>query len=158
MRRLRIDDVLNIHDSTCSAARAIIEEKNHDYTSGSSDPFANFRASKAIGVDPIVGICVRIIDKLQRLRTFAEQGKLKVKNESAADAVSDIINYAVLAKGLIVEQQEPEPYESCPHQKLPEDCLECLADVRETTRNGDGDGFAEILNNIKGMKCDSIAT
>ena len=152
MQKLAIEDVLNIHDSTCSAARAIIEEKNHDYTSGSADPFANFRASQAIGVDPIVGICVRIIDKLPRLRTFAEQGKLKVKNESAADAVSDIINYAILAKGLIVEQQEPARYVPCPHDKMIDDCSDCLEDNQ--------DGFAEIFKSLKSkeVQCASIAT
>ena len=128
---MKIDTLLDLHRETCSQAHGIMSAKNHDYTSGSNDPFSNFRASASIGVDPIVGVCVRIIDKLQRLRTFAEQGTLKVKGEGVADACRDIINYAVLVQGMAVERAGAtgDPYVPCKHGKLPEDCQECYVEA-----------------------------
>ena len=124
---MKIDTLLELHETTCGQAHSIMSAKNHDYTSGSNDPFSNFRASESIGVDPIVGVCVRIIDKLQRLRTFAEQGTLKVKGEGVADACRDIINYAVLVLGMAIERSSVTggEYIPCKHGKLPEDCQEC---------------------------------
>jgi len=123
---MKIDALLELHETTCLQAYEIMGAKNHDYTSGSNDPFANFRASESIGVDPIVGVCVRIIDKLQRLRTFAEKGTLKVRGEGVADACRDIINYAVLVQGMAIERGEAgEDYVACKHGRLPEDCPEC---------------------------------
>ena len=39
---------------------------------------------------------VRITDKLSRLSSFAESGKLAVENESFEDTIIDVINYMVL--------------------------------------------------------------
>lgn len=99
----RIDGLLQMHRDTTKECLGIMRRKNHDYTSGSFDPFANFRASEAIGIPAGKGVLVRILDKLKRLQTFLEKGKLQVDTESADDAVSDIINYAILLKGLIHE-------------------------------------------------------
>ena len=106
---MNIARLLELHEETCGDAFDIMREKNHDYTSGSGDPFANFRASSFLGIPPIVGICVRVVDKLQRIRTFAEQGTLKVKGESVADACQDVINYMVLVRGLAAEAQSDLP-------------------------------------------------
>jgi hypothetical protein len=97
---MTIDELMTLHESTCQEARDIMRAKNHDYTSGSKDPFANFRASEAMGVAPIVGILVRSIDKFQRIRSFVEQGELKVAGEPVDDAIRDVINYMILARGL----------------------------------------------------------
>jgi hypothetical protein len=83
-----------------------MSRKNHDYTSGSGDPYANFRTAEQLGVHPAVGIMLRMGDKMQRIRTFAERGELKVDGEGLEDAVVDCINYAVLAYGLLLEDAE----------------------------------------------------
>tara|TARA_Y100001973_G_C5209218_1_gene344296 strand:+ start:32242 stop:32571 length:330 start_codon:yes stop_codon:yes gene_type:complete len=103
-----IKRLLELHEETCGEAFAIMRAKNHDYTSGSDDPFANFRASSFLGIHPIVGVCVRVVDKLQRIRTFAEQGTLQVKGESVSDACRDVINYMVLIQGIASESEESD--------------------------------------------------
>ena len=89
------------HKALCDKARAIMESKNHDYRGGTGDPFANFRGSTSLGIQPIVGILLRVQDKMMRIKTFAEKGQLQVKGESVEDAILDIINYSILIDGLI---------------------------------------------------------
>lgn len=101
---MTIDELLKLHEHTCKQARDIMRAKNHDYTDGSEDPFANFRASEAIGVDPAIGILVRTLDKIKRLQTFANRGQLSVDGEGYVDAIRDTINYMVLLRGLFEER------------------------------------------------------
>ncbi len=98
-----IEMLLDTHDDLCSAAKAIMQKKNHDYTDGSVDPFANFRASTTLDVRPEIGILMRMQDKMQRIKTFINKGTLQVNGESAEDALRDLINYTVLLAGLIEE-------------------------------------------------------
>lgn len=78
--------------------------KNRDYRGATQDPFANFRGSEFLGVDPILGILMRCMDKFQRIRSFATTGTLAVQAESFEDAVVDVINYMVLAAGMAEER------------------------------------------------------
>lgn len=91
---------------TCTNADCleIMRQKNHDYTSGSSDPLANFRASEALGVPAGIGILIRSMDKFKRIQTFIEQDTLAVKGESVKDAIQDVINYMHLLNFLISEK------------------------------------------------------
>ena len=84
--------------------------KSQDYASG-DDPFLNFRASELFGVDPVLGILLRVLDKLQRVRTFAVTGNLSVKTEPVDDAIEDVINYMILIKGLSKEEKPAPPEE-----------------------------------------------
>jgi hypothetical protein len=84
---------------------AIIERKNHDYTGGDGDPYANFRGSVSLGISPILGILLRVQDKLMRIKTFDDKGELKVKGESVTDALVDVGNYMALIYGLVKEKQ-----------------------------------------------------
>jgi len=86
-----------------TAGREIMMKKNHDYRGGSGDPYANFRGSTNLGIDPILGILLRVQDKIQRIRTFAAKGVLKVEGESVKDALIDTQNYMDLIWGLIKE-------------------------------------------------------
>ena len=114
--------LLKVHNETCKQALAIMDKKNNDYSGGeqAQDALANFKASVSLGMHPITGLLLRMQDKLQRLRSFAADGKLAVPNESAEDACLDLVNYAILAKALIIDEQGishedvPEP------SKLPE--------------------------------------
>ena len=83
-------------------------KKNSDYTGGktSNDVFANFRTSELLDVDPITGIMIRVLDKVQRIRSFVNDGELKVENESVYDACEDIINYMILVKAMFIEKLE----------------------------------------------------
>lgn len=53
------DELLKLHEETCSAAREMMRAKNHDYAGGSSDRFANFRGSEFFGVPMETGILMR---------------------------------------------------------------------------------------------------
>jgi hypothetical protein len=59
--------------------------------------------SEALGVPAAVGILLRMSDKMQRIRTFAERGELKVDGEGLEDACLDMINYSVLVYGVLTE-------------------------------------------------------
>lgn len=98
--------LLTLHDDLCKSAKDLMTRKNHDYTSGSGDSFANFRGSTYLGINPVLGVMLRMQDKMMRIKTFAEKGELKVKDEGIKDALVDLINYTVLMYGLIEEGKE----------------------------------------------------
>jgi len=55
------------------------------------------------GIHPVIGILLRMMDKLMRVHTYAATGKLEVSNEGLEDALKDIINYTVLIGGYYQE-------------------------------------------------------
>lgn len=90
--------LFELFDDTFTQCKNIIMAKNHDYAD-QGDPYSNFRSSIGYGVHPITGIMLRVNDKLQRIKTFVEKGRLSVLEESFEDSCNDIINYMILAKG-----------------------------------------------------------
>lgn len=88
--------------------------KNSDYTGGknATDPFANFKTSVVIGIHPVNGLLMRVLDKIQRIRSFVNDSELQVPNESVEDACHDIINYAILAKAMLREEREKNAKEA----------------------------------------------
>jgi hypothetical protein len=94
-------DIIATHQRLADKARQLMESKNHDYRGGTGDPFANFRGSVTFGINPIIGIMLRMQDKMMRIRTFAEKGQLQVKGEGVEDAILDLINYSVLIAGMV---------------------------------------------------------
>lgn len=104
------DELLELHDATCRDARAIMERKNNDYTGGKSvaDPFANFRMAELLGLPGEIGLLLRMMDKIQRIRSFVLDGSLSVASESVDDACDDIVNYAILCKGMLRERRNPD--------------------------------------------------
>lgn len=115
------NDLLNLFDQTTAHCRAVMVKKNNDYCAGeagaNADPFANFRISEAIGIHPVLGLMMRMMDKMQRVRAFVADGKLAVADETVDDAFDDMVNYAILGKGLIrslrEEQRRNLPTEPC---------------------------------------------
>jgi hypothetical protein len=100
-------ELLQLHDDTCNSCKAIMKQKNSDYTGGKSatDVFANFNASKMLGIHPVQGLLLRVIDKIQRIRSFTNDKELSVPNETVEDACDDIVNYAILAKAMLMEER-----------------------------------------------------
>jgi hypothetical protein len=105
---MNINDIIQILDDTTKELSATLKKKSSDYTGGekSVDPFANFRATEVLGVDPVIGIMMRIMDKIQRIRSFVNDGRLKVSNESVYDAFDDIIGYTILAKAMMIQKRQ----------------------------------------------------
>ena len=91
-------------DDLFDSMSELIHKKNSDYSNG-YDPFANFRISETVGVDPLVGLFIRMEDKNQRIRAFLTRGDLKVENEGVKDAFMDLIGYSCLAIGMITERE-----------------------------------------------------
>lgn len=78
------------------------DRKQADY-GRSGDPFANVRASERWGVPPWVGAMIRANDKVARLQSLIENGRLV--NESVEDSLRDLAVYAVIALVLYEERQ-----------------------------------------------------
>lgn len=98
------DELLALHVKTCEQTREVMKKKNQDYTAGGG-VFANFTSSTGLGVHPVIGILLRSQDKFMRIKSFVTTGKLAVEGEGVFDAIDDVINYMILAKGMIVEEQ-----------------------------------------------------
>ena len=102
------EELLELHNEMCRRAKAIMVAKNHDYAGeGGADPFANFRAVEQVGIcSTEKGVLVRMMDKMKRLITFADCGRLVVENEGVEDACLDLMNYAIILEGIIEERRE----------------------------------------------------
>lgn len=87
---------------TFKEMETLIQNKSHDYSVG-DDPFVNFKTSEDLGVDKLVGLNVRLLDKVARIKSFSKSGSLK--NEGIKDAYKDLIGYAVLALGMLEEDE-----------------------------------------------------
>jgi hypothetical protein len=74
-------------------AFALFERKNRDY----GDAFANYG---------VVGVLVRIGDKIQRALSITKNGVTMVDNESVRDTLIDLANYASMAVVLLDELDE----------------------------------------------------
>lgn len=76
------------------------KRKSADYGNG-EDPFANVLGSLEWGVEPWIGIMIRVGDKMRRLQSLIKNGKLE--NESAEDSFRDIGTYTFMALVLFEE-------------------------------------------------------
>lgn len=107
MKAMTSEEYLEFLGNLFEAMLVLIEAKNADYTVGKG-AFANFDKAHELGVDPMVGVLLRMEDKFQRIKSFIKSGELKVKGESVEDAFKDIIGYAGICLGML-EQDRREP-------------------------------------------------
>ncbi len=93
-----VEELLEFHLAFCYRAYQICAKKNHDYAGAEGlNPWRNFETCELMGLARTeAGFLVRMGDKLNRLVTFVRDGRLAVDNESATDALLDIINYSIL--------------------------------------------------------------
>ena len=100
-------ELLDFHKAFCARGLEIMAKKNNDYAGSSgTTPFANFESTELLGITTVEkGFLVRIVDKIKRLITFSNDGKLAVTNESADDACLDILNYCVLLAAYIMDKR-----------------------------------------------------
>jgi hypothetical protein len=69
--------------------------KNRDY--GNGNPLGNFMTAEDLGVDPFLGVLIRMSDKWTRICSLTKQGQHHVKDESIEDTLLDLANYSLLA-------------------------------------------------------------
>lgn len=91
--RSKREALLDLHTELTAKAFATMEIKNNAYAT-TDDPFRNLRGFG------LLGVLVRLSDKLSRLQVFVENGFDGVADESVDDTVRDGINYLVLFEGL----------------------------------------------------------
>ncbi len=97
------DELLKYHVDICQSARDLMNLKNRDYAGkDGKEPFANFTRVEAMGICTTEqGFMTRITDKMSRLSSFIDSGKMHVEDESFSDTIVDVINYMVLLSAYI---------------------------------------------------------
>jgi len=83
--------------------RALHASKNHDYATA-EDHLANVRRCQALGVDPLLGVLVRLTDKQSRIEQLV-RGKTP-KHESLRDTLIDQAVYSLIGVLLLDEKNE----------------------------------------------------
>lgn len=76
-----------IHMDICNDLNALYQRKNHDY----GDSFGEFYAEFGL-----ISTCMRLTDKLKRLKSFAKGADMQVKDESIKDTLMDLANYSIM--------------------------------------------------------------
>lgn len=104
------DELLKYHNDICKEARELMSLKNRDYAgNGGTEPFANFTRVESMGVcSTEQGFMVRLTDKMSRISSFLDSGKLHVDNESFRDTIVDVINYMVLLSAYIQDKDSKD--------------------------------------------------
>ena len=102
------DELLRYHSEICNAARELMSLKNRDYAGNDGlEPFANFTRVESMGIcSTEQGFMVRLTDKMSRLSSFIESGKMNVEDESFYDTIVDVINYMVLLSAYIKDKDD----------------------------------------------------
>jgi hypothetical protein len=85
----RVNQMIKVHTDTLE----VFERKNKDY----GDAFAKHG---------IVGLMIRMEDKMQRFISVSNNGINLVKDETLRDTLMDLHNYAAMAVMLLDEQHE----------------------------------------------------
>ena len=104
------DELIRYHEIMCQDARELMKLKNADYAGKDGvEPFANFTRVEAMGIcSTEQGFMTRLTDKMSRLSSFLDSGKMHVEDESFYDTVIDVINYMVLLAAYSYDKNEDD--------------------------------------------------
>ena len=87
---------IGTHAGICSELTALYERKNHDYGDSFGKSFKEYGMAMP---------CIRLEDKLNRLKALTRSGNQQVSDESIDDTLMDLANYAIMT---IVERRLEE--------------------------------------------------
>ncbi len=87
-------------DAILDDIRELHERKAADY-GRDEDPLANVRAAEDYGIEPWIGVEIRLNDKQRRIQRFVQKGELR--NESVEDSLIDRIVYSIISLQLYRE-------------------------------------------------------
>jgi hypothetical protein len=90
------------HLSICNQLNAIYERKNHDYGDSFSKSFREYGMTMP---------CIRLEDKLNRLKALAKSGDARVADESVRDTLLDLANYAIMTVLEMDSEGDALPYD-----------------------------------------------
>lgn len=82
----QLDDVV-MFENVCKQMSNLYYKKNEDYGDSFSKSFKEYGLTMS---------CIRLEDKLNRLKAFNKNRKIEVKSESIRDTLIDLANYAVM--------------------------------------------------------------
>jgi hypothetical protein len=88
-----------------SDAADIMKRKRNDYSSN-EDPLRNIKSIEALGIDARLGVIIRILDKISRIKTLMFDSEQQVMDESRRDTIVDAINYLCILYFLEYEVYE----------------------------------------------------
>lgn len=80
-------DKLNKHKSICQDLNKLYEAKNKDYGDSFGKSYQEYGLTMA---------CIRLEDKLNRLKALNKNGNQEVKDESIEDTLLDLANYSIM--------------------------------------------------------------
>lgn len=82
-----MQDKYAMHDAICTELNTIYVAKNHDYGDSFGKSYAEYG---------MVMACIRLEDKLNRLKSLTKFGSQQVIDESIEDTLLDLANYAIM--------------------------------------------------------------
>lgn len=84
------------HEEICKELNKIYEAKNKDYGDSFGKSFDEYGMTMA---------CIRLDDKLNRLKSLNKSKELKVLDESIEDTLLDLANYSIMT---VIEMRNVE--------------------------------------------------
>lgn len=89
-----------LHSRICTELTSLYERKNHDYGDSFGKSFAEYGMAMP---------CIRLEDKLNRLKALTRNGDQQVSDESIDDTLMDLANYAIMTivERRIAEESKP---------------------------------------------------
>lgn len=90
------DEKVCMHSEICEELNVLYERKNHDYGDSFGKSFAEYGMAMP---------CIRLEDKLNRLKALTKNGNQQVSDESVDDTLMDLANYAIMT---LVERRMAE--------------------------------------------------
>lgn len=75
------------HAKICDEMNKLYEQKNKDYGDSFSKSFEEYGLTMP---------CIRLEDKLNRLKSLVKNSNLEVKDESIIDTLKDLANYSIM--------------------------------------------------------------
>ena len=94
---MKMGDKIALHAEICTALTNLYECKNHDY----GDSFAKSFAEYGMAMP-----CIRLEDKLNRLKALSRSGQQMVDDERVEDTLMDLANYAIMTMVEMKVQEE----------------------------------------------------
>lgn len=82
-----MEDKVRKHERICKELNEIYERKNKDYGDSFGKSFIEYGMTMP---------CIRIEDKLQRVKNLVRNGSASVNDESIEDTLLDLANYAIM--------------------------------------------------------------
>ena len=82
-----MEDKVRKHERICKELNGIYERKNKDYGDSFGRSFTEYGMTMP---------CIRLEDKLQRVKNLVRNGSAAVNDESIDDTLLDLANYAIM--------------------------------------------------------------